>query len=119
MPDKSHTTAIYQGRGNPAMAAYYPSSLDNLADDATLEGSLLDGSVQGAEAVQSIVIAIDDLPRVRIADGRLVTTAASSGPRPRVKHRNNPDQALKRRLVIFLFVRSCRRRICPTARNDL
>ena len=29
-------------------------------------------------------------------DGRLVTTAASSGRRPRVKHRNNQQQNTKR-----------------------
>ena len=40
---------------------YYPSWLDNLADDATLEGSLLDGAVQGAEAVRSIVVTIRSL----------------------------------------------------------
>jgi hypothetical protein len=40
------------------------------------------------------------LPRTRLNllcfDGRLVTTAASSGRRPRVKHRNNQQQNTKR-----------------------
>jgi hypothetical protein len=36
-------------------ADYYPAWVDNLADDATVEGSLLDGAVQGAEAVRTIV----------------------------------------------------------------
>ena len=40
------------------------------------------------------------LPRTRLNllcfDGRLVTTAASAGRRPRVKHRNNQQQNTKR-----------------------
>jgi len=35
--------------------------VDNLADDATVEGSLLDCAVQGAEAVRSIVVTIRSL----------------------------------------------------------
>jgi hypothetical protein len=37
---------------------YYPAWLDNLADDVTVEGSLLDGAVQGAEAVRTVIVAI-------------------------------------------------------------
>jgi hypothetical protein len=51
----------YMGSGDPALTNYYPAWLDNLADDATLEGSLLDGAVQGAEAVRSIVVTIRSL----------------------------------------------------------
>ncbi len=51
----------YLGSGDPALTHYYPAWLDNLADDATVEGSLLDGAVQGAEAVRSIVVAIRSL----------------------------------------------------------
>jgi hypothetical protein len=51
----------YLGNGDPALTDYYPAWLDNLADDATLEGSLLDGAVQGAEAVRSIVVTIRSL----------------------------------------------------------
>ena len=36
-------------------ADYYPVWLDNLAHDVTLEGSLLDGAVQGAEAVRTLL----------------------------------------------------------------
>src|SRR6267143_1343065 len=39
----------------------YPAWLDNIADDATVEGSMLDGAVQGAEAVRSVVLAIRSL----------------------------------------------------------
>ena len=51
----------YLGSGDPALTNYYPAWLDNLADDATVEGSLLDGAAQGAEAVRSIVVAIRSL----------------------------------------------------------
>jgi hypothetical protein len=53
--------AEYLGRGDPALVHYYPAWLDNMAEDATVEGSLLDGVVQGAEAVRSIVVAIRSL----------------------------------------------------------
>lgn len=35
---------------------YYPWWLDNLADDATLEGAAMDGVAQGAETVRSITV---------------------------------------------------------------
>src|SRR5215469_17711827 len=37
------------GSGDPALAHYYPAWLDRLADDVTLEGSMMDGVLQGAE----------------------------------------------------------------------
>jgi hypothetical protein len=37
---------------------YYPAWLDNMADDVTLEGSMMDGVVQGAEAVRAVLVAI-------------------------------------------------------------
>ena len=43
---------------NPALKDYYPKWLENLAEDVTLEGSMLDGAVQGAEAVRSVVATI-------------------------------------------------------------
>src|SRR4029079_9825668 len=49
------------GSCDAALKDYYPAWLDNMADDATVEGSLLDGAVQGAEAVRSIVVAIRSL----------------------------------------------------------
>jgi hypothetical protein len=53
----------YTEGGDPAgrFADYYPAWLDNLADDVTIEGSLLDGAAQGAEAVRTIVGAIRTL----------------------------------------------------------
>jgi hypothetical protein len=35
---------------------YYPKWLDNLADDATLEGAAMNGTARGAETVRSIVL---------------------------------------------------------------
>jgi len=35
---------------------YYPRWLDNLADDATLEGAAMNGTARGAETVRSIVL---------------------------------------------------------------
>ncbi|MBV8948886.1 MAG: hypothetical protein JO046_08950 [Solirubrobacterales bacterium] len=35
---------------------YYPEWLDNLADDATLEGAAMNGTARGAETVRSIVL---------------------------------------------------------------
>jgi len=51
----------YLRSGDPGLADYYPAWLDNLADDVTLEGSMMDGAVQGAEAVQALIIAIRSL----------------------------------------------------------
>jgi hypothetical protein len=39
-------------------AEYYPVWLNNLADDVTLEGSLMNGFVQGPEATRAIVTCI-------------------------------------------------------------
>ena len=55
----------YMGSADPTTSAeysnYYPAWLDNLADDVTIEGSLLDGAAQGPEAVRTIVGAIRTL----------------------------------------------------------
>ena len=47
----------YTKGGDPEgrYADYYPAWLDNLADDVTIEGSLLDGAALGPEAVRAIV----------------------------------------------------------------
>jgi catechol 2,3-dioxygenase-like lactoylglutathione lyase family enzyme len=53
----THAAPTYTGGGDPAgrFSDYDPAWLDNLADDVTVEGSLLDGAAQGAEAVRAIV----------------------------------------------------------------
>src|SRR6476620_12376281 len=51
----------YLGSGDPALKNYYPAWVNNIADDATVEGSMLDGVVQGADAVRSIVLTIRSL----------------------------------------------------------
>jgi hypothetical protein len=40
---------------NKDLAHYYPAWLDNLADDVTLEGSMMDGAVTGAETVRTVI----------------------------------------------------------------
>ena len=54
-------TPRYLVSGDPALSDYYPAWLDNLADDVTVEGSMLDGAVQGADAARSIVAGIRTL----------------------------------------------------------
>jgi hypothetical protein len=54
-------TPRYLASGDPGLADYYPAWLDNLADDVTVEGSMLDGAVQSAEAVRTIVVGIRSL----------------------------------------------------------
>jgi len=58
MPAKGNATATYMEKANPPLKDYYPVWVDNLAEDATVEGSLLDGAVQGAKAVRTIVVTI-------------------------------------------------------------
>ena len=52
---KGNVAATYQGSGNSALKDYYPAWVNNLADDVTIEGSLLDGAAQGPDAVRKIV----------------------------------------------------------------
>jgi hypothetical protein len=49
------------GDPDPRLADYYPAWLDNLAEDVTLEGSAMDGFVQGPEAVRAVVACIRTL----------------------------------------------------------
>jgi len=51
----------YLGPGDPSLKDYYPAWLNNIADDATLEGSLLNGAVEGADAVRSVILSIRSL----------------------------------------------------------
>jgi hypothetical protein len=44
MSIESNVRALYLGSGDPALADYYPTWVDNLAADAILEGSLLRSS---------------------------------------------------------------------------
>ena len=62
MSIKDNVLAQYLGSGDPALKDYYPAWLDNMADDATVEGSMLDGdAVQGADAIRSVVLTIKSL----------------------------------------------------------
>jgi hypothetical protein len=53
----------YLGRGDPAgrFADYYPAWMGKLADDVTLEGSMLEGHVQGADAIRALIGAVREL----------------------------------------------------------
>jgi hypothetical protein len=59
----SEGVPTYTEDGDPEgrYADYYPAWLDNLADDVTIEGSLLDGAALGPDAVRTIVGAIRTL----------------------------------------------------------
>ena len=48
----------YLASGDSDLANYYPQWVDDLADDATVEGSMIEGAVQGADAVRTIVSTI-------------------------------------------------------------
>ena len=54
---KNKTLVEFNGQTVPA-AEYYPVWLNNLADDVTLEGSLMNGFVQGSEDARAIVTCI-------------------------------------------------------------
>ena len=51
------TTTTYLGTGDPSRHRhdYRPEWLDNLADDVTMEGSVINGIPQGADAVRAIL----------------------------------------------------------------
>jgi hypothetical protein len=52
---------IASGDPDARLSDYYPEWLDNLADDVTLEGSAMDGFVQGPEAVRAVLLSIRGL----------------------------------------------------------
>ena len=64
-PSSQSTDGVptYTTGGDPdgRYADYYPAWLENLADDVTIEGSLLDGAALGPEAVRTIIGAIRTL----------------------------------------------------------
>jgi hypothetical protein len=61
MPTASEVRPSYLYSAEPALQNYYPRWLDNLAADATLEGSMLDGVIEGAENVRAVVATIRSL----------------------------------------------------------
>ena len=61
MSTKSKTLPQYLDSGDPALKDYYPEWVNDIAADATVEGSMLNGAVQGADAVRSIVLMIRSL----------------------------------------------------------
>ena len=61
MSIKGNVLPQYLRSGDPALKDYYPAWVNNMADEATVEGSMLDGVVVGAENVRSIVLTIKSL----------------------------------------------------------
>jgi hypothetical protein len=61
MSVEAPVSALYMEDGDPALAKYYPAWVGKLAPDVILEGSMIDGPVQGAEAVRTIVLGIKSL----------------------------------------------------------
>jgi hypothetical protein len=65
IPDSQATDGVptYLGRGDPAgrFAEYYPAWVDNLAADVTIEGSMLDGAVKGADAIRAVIGGVREL----------------------------------------------------------
>src|SRR5258706_4568541 len=58
---KGNVLPQFLGSGDPALENYYPAWVNNMADDATVEGSMLNGVVQGGDAVRSVVLTIRSL----------------------------------------------------------
>src|SRR3954453_9062832 len=98
----------YMGSANPdpsRYADYYPAWLDNLAEDVTIEGSLLDGAAQGPDAVRTIVGAIRrQLSATQLAAAHVPPPTHSAGKAQRHPvRRRDPDQrrfAWKRPLIV-------------------
>ena len=61
MSTTSNALPEYLGTGDPALKDYFPAWVKNMADDATVEGSMLDGVVLGGDAVRSVVLTIRSL----------------------------------------------------------
>jgi hypothetical protein len=53
--------AQYMCSGDPALNDYYPAWVENMAANAAVEGSMLDGVVVGGENVRSVVLTIKSL----------------------------------------------------------
>jgi hypothetical protein len=51
-------TYLGSGDPDPELTDYYPEWLDNLADDVTLEGSAMDGFLEGADGVRTVLVYI-------------------------------------------------------------
>jgi hypothetical protein len=61
MSNNFDSDALYRTGGDPSLSSYYPEWVDRMADDATVEGSMLDGVVVGKDAVQTVVKTIRSL----------------------------------------------------------
>ena len=58
---KDDSPAQYMCEGDPGLKDYFPAWLKDVAEDATLEGSFLDGVIVGREGLLAVVLKIKDL----------------------------------------------------------
>ena len=109
----------YTVGGDPGgrFADYYPAWLGNLADDVTIEGSLLDGAALGPEGVRTIVGAIRTLYEHQqfnfagsYGENGWLEDYTARGPRrtdwlcrPRDQERRRADPARRRELPATQF----------------
>jgi hypothetical protein len=65
IPDTQATDGVptyLEGGGSAGrFADYYPAWMDKLADEVTLEGSMLDGAVKGADAIRAVIGVVREL----------------------------------------------------------
>jgi hypothetical protein len=61
MSVKDDEVAQYKCHGDPDLESYFPAWLNDVAEDATLEGSFLDGVIVGKEGLLAVVLKIKDL----------------------------------------------------------
>lgn len=65
VPNAQATDGVptYLGNGDPngRFADYCPEWMDKLADDVTLEGSMLDGAVRGADGIRTVIGGVREL----------------------------------------------------------
>ena len=54
-PSNGVTPTYLAATADPGLANYSPAWLSNLAADVTLEGSMMNGAIPGADAVRSLV----------------------------------------------------------------
>ena len=69
MSVKDDERALYMGNeGDPNLKDYFPEWLHNVAEDATLEGSFMDGVVVGREGLVTVLLKIRGLYEEQIFD---------------------------------------------------
>jgi hypothetical protein len=57
----SDAAAQYKSEADPSLDGYYPGWLEDVAEDATLEGSMIQGVILGPDALRSVVLKIKSM----------------------------------------------------------